>query len=61
MDYPENITQSFKYEPHESHSNKKQYSLHCTVKHEEDKNKYFTTFLMSSPTILLSHTVLSNI
>ena len=28
MDYSENITQSFKYEPHESHSNKKQY---CTV------------------------------
>lgn len=44
IDYSENITQSFKYEPQESHFNKKQYSLHCTVKHEEEKNKYFYHF-----------------
>ena len=44
MDYSENITQSFKYEPQEYHFNKKQYSLHCTVKHEEDRNKYFYHF-----------------
>ena len=44
MDYSENITQSIKYEPQEPHFNKKQYSLHCTVKHEEDKSKYFYNF-----------------
>ena len=40
MDCLENITQAFKYEPQSSHLNKKQYSLHCTVKHEGDKNHY---------------------
>ena len=40
MDYPENVTQAFKYEPQSSHFNKKQYSLHCMVKHEGDKNHY---------------------
>ena len=39
-DYSENITQAFKYELQSSHFNKKQYSLHCTVKHEGDKNYY---------------------
>ena len=33
FDYSENLTQSYKYEPQASHFNKKQYSLHCTVKH----------------------------
>ena len=33
MDYSENLTQLFKYEPQSSHFNKSQYSLHCTVKH----------------------------
>ena len=40
MDYLENITQAFKYEPQSSHLNKKQYSLHCMVKHEGDKSHY---------------------
>ena len=56
MDYSENITQSFKYEPQELHFNKKQYSLHCTVKHEEVKNKNFHHFSDE-----LTHTVLLNI
>ena len=33
IDYSENLTQSYKFEPQSSHFNKKQYSLHCTVKH----------------------------
>ena len=33
MDFSENLTQSYKYEPQSSHFNKKQYSLYCTVKH----------------------------
>ena len=40
IDYSENVTQAFKYEPQSSHFNKKQYSLHCMVKHEGDKNHY---------------------
>ena len=40
MDYSENLSQSFKYEPQSSHFNKKQYSLHCTGKHEACNNKY---------------------
>ena len=40
MDYSENITQAFQYTTQSSHFNKKQYSLHCTVKHEGDKNHY---------------------
>ena len=31
---------AFKYEPQSSHLNKKEYSLHCMVKHEGDKNHY---------------------
>ena len=34
MDFSENISQHFKYEPQFSHFNKKQYSLHCTVRHK---------------------------
>ena len=33
MDYSENLSQQYKYEPQSSHFNKNQYSLHCTVKH----------------------------
>ena len=33
MDYSENLSQEYKYEPQWSHFNKNQYSLHCTVKH----------------------------
>ena len=45
IDYSENITQSFKYEPsQESHFNERQYSPHCTVKDEEEKNKCFYHF-----------------
>ena len=33
MDFSENLTQLFKYEPQSSHFKKSQYSLHCTVKH----------------------------
>ena len=37
MDYSENLSQAYKYEPQSSHFNKQQYSLHCTVKHVDDK------------------------
>ena len=33
MDFSENLTQSYKYEPQSSYFNKQQYSLHCTVTH----------------------------
>ena len=33
MDFSENLSQQFKYEPQSCHFNKKQYSLHCTVEH----------------------------
>ena len=33
MDYSENLSQLFKYEPQSSHFSKQQYSLYCTVKH----------------------------
>ena len=38
MDYSENLSQQYKYEPQSSHCNKNQYSLHCTVKHTGDNN-----------------------
>ena len=38
MDYSENLSQQYKYEPQASHFNKNQYSLHCTVKHTDNKN-----------------------
>ena len=38
MDYSENLSQQYKYEPQSSHFNKNQYSLHCTVKHTDNKN-----------------------
>ena len=44
FDYSENLTQSYKYEPQSSHFNKKQYSLHCTVKHFLDSSQYFYHF-----------------
>ena len=37
MDFSENLTQLFKYEPQSSHFNKSQYLLHCTAKY---KNLY---------------------
>ena len=40
MDYSENITQAFQYITQSSHFSKKQYPLHCTVKHEGGKNHY---------------------
>ena len=36
MDFFENLCQIYKYEPQSSHFNKKQYSLHYTVKHTTD-------------------------
>ena len=40
MDYSENVSQHFKYEPQSSHFNKTQYSLHCTVKHVPGDSPY---------------------
>lgn len=37
MDYSENLSQMYKFELQSSHFNKKQYSLHCTVKHRYDR------------------------
>ena len=34
IDFSENVSQHFKYEPLCSHFNKKQYSLHCSVRHK---------------------------
>ena len=47
MDFSENLTQLFKYEPQSSHFNKSQYSLHCSVKHtglEESPYHYLYHF-----------------
>ena len=33
MDYSENLSQQYKFEPQSCHFNNSQYSLHCTVKH----------------------------
>ena len=41
MDYSENVSGSPKKEPQDAHFNKKQFSLHCTVGHEPDKNVFF--------------------
>ena len=42
LDYSENLTQSYKYEPQSSHFNKARYSLHCSVKHSSDQTfSYF--------------------
>ena len=40
LDYSENMTQQYKFEPQSSHFNKKQFSLHCTVKHLPDSHEY---------------------
>ena len=36
MDFSENLSQIYKYDPQSSHFDKKQYPLHCTVKHTTD-------------------------
>ena len=41
MDFSENLTQLFKFEPQSSHFNNSQYSLHCTVKHIGDNESPF--------------------
>ena len=33
MDFSENLSQQYKYEPQSCHFNKQQYSLHCTIQH----------------------------
>ena len=40
MDFSENLPQLFKHEPQSSHFNRKQYSLHYTVMHDKEVNKY---------------------
>ena len=36
--YSENLSQQYKFEPQSSHFSKRQFSLHCTVKHTTDPN-----------------------
>ena len=40
MDYSENVSGSPKYEPHDAHFSKAQFSLHCTVAHTGNSNEY---------------------
>ena len=40
LDYSENIAQQYKYEPQSAHFSKRQFSLHCTVKHTPTLNEY---------------------
>ena len=40
MDYSENMTQQYKFEPQSSYFSKKQFSLQCTVKHLPDSHEY---------------------
>ena len=53
MDYSENISTSPKYEPRDAHFNKKRISLHCTVAHEINNNKYVWPSVMINNTIML--------
>ena len=46
MNFSENLSQQYKYEPQSCHFNKQQYSLHCTVKHTRDESSPYTTYLM---------------
>ena len=41
MEFSENSSQLFKFEPQPSHFNKSQHSLHCTVKHTGDDESPF--------------------
>ena len=38
MDYSENLSQQYKFEPQSSHFKKQQFSLHCTVKHTSNED-----------------------
>ena len=40
LDYSENMTQQYKLEHQSLHFSKKQFSLHCTVKHLPDSHEY---------------------
>ena len=41
MDFSENLTQMFKYEPQSAHFSKKQFSLHCTLKHTSENKRMY--------------------
>ena len=56
MDYSENLTQMHKEEAQSSHFNKAQYTLHCTVQHNTDKENDNIYHLSDEKNmILLSH------
>ena len=40
MDCSENLAQQYKYEPQSSHFSKRQFSLHCTIKHLPNSHEY---------------------
>ena len=40
MDSSENLVQQYKYEPQSSHFSKRQFSIHCTVKHLPNSHDY---------------------
>ena len=40
MDFSENLSQQYKYEPQSLHFSKRQFSLHCTVKHLPNSLEY---------------------
>ena len=40
LDYSENMSQQYKYEPRSSHFIKMQFSLHCTVKQISNSHEY---------------------
>lgn len=40
MDFSENISVTPKFEPQSAHFSKRQFTLHCTVKHDENNNTY---------------------
>ena len=54
LGYSENMTQQYKFESQSSHFNKKQFSLHCTVKHLPDSQKYIY-YLSNAMTQLCFH------
>jgi len=41
MDFSENLSQMYKYEPQSSHFSKRQFSLHCTVKHSNENERCY--------------------
>ena len=59
MDFSENLTQLFKYEPQSSHFNKSQCSVHCTIEHTGDDETPFCSIFHLSDEMKHNHSFTS--